>query len=626
MTASSSSSSSSFPASTAAAALPPLTLLAYVSPSIPTLLTLASFLLLLSISSRLFSTCLPGSSPVLGPLLWGLIYGAPLSSILPPDVQRSVQSIGYLGLLLLLVEGGSETRLDVLASLRNAVLALGVGLTGIALPVVFSVAVLPPAFGYGRVESFAIGAALSSTSLGTVFAVLAQQSSDNKASTDGSCEKEAARRDQALPDAVPPTDLINTRAGTILIGAALLDDIVGLVLASVVVALPPDNAPTSAAGSPIAAWDLARPIVSCALILTLTALLCRCVLRPTIRSRKGRRFIQRGYETSSRFLSAHLQRWLPLGASDLALFAWSATVAAFATIAEVTHSSVLIGCFCAGAMLAYSAKEMECSPSERPAHEISDSTGRERADRSDSDSGLLTPFFFASIGFAIPLAQLFHGKTVWRGVIFAGLMGFAKCAAGAWILLADWIERRKEQQRAHLREISEDRGSQRGAEDREEQGSNPMTLDHVSQPTHQGGYGPEAEATTAAATVDLELRSITRHTAIFPLPTPGSPAQENKRDVPAWPAAFFVGASLISRGEIGYLIINLANNVGNASEKDGGVALLSAEAFAVGIWAITLNTLVGPLVVGIMLQSAAVREAVCRGRWGNVPRAARAAT
>ncbi|CAD6896061.1 unnamed protein product [Tilletia controversa] len=59
-------------------------------------------------------------------------------------------------------------------------------------------------------------------------------------------------------------------------------------------------------------------------------------------------------------------------------------------------------------------------------------------------NGLLLPFFFASIGFAILLAQLLHDRTVWHGIIFAGLMGFAKFAAGGWVVLADWIERRRE--------------------------------------------------------------------------------------------------------------------------------------------------------------------------------------
>ncbi|CAD6927985.1 unnamed protein product [Tilletia controversa] len=42
------------------------------------------------------------SATVLGPLLLGLIYDAPLSSILESEVQRAVSNIGYSGLVLLL--------------------------------------------------------------------------------------------------------------------------------------------------------------------------------------------------------------------------------------------------------------------------------------------------------------------------------------------------------------------------------------------------------------------------------------------------------------------------------------------------------------------------------------------
>ncbi|KAL9933941.1 hypothetical protein V8E36_007023 [Tilletia maclaganii] len=294
--------------------LPPLTSLSYSAPTIPVILTLASFLLLLSLSSRLFSRLLPGSAPVLGPLLCGLIYGAPLASILPADVQRSVQSIGYLGLLLLLVEGGGETRLDILSDFKNAALALVVGLTGIALPIVLCVVLLPPAFGYGCVESFAIGAALSSTSLGTVFAVIQTLAGDDRsrrseAKTSSNGDKRDAgdlAGNTGMRTSAVDTDLINTRAGTILIGAALLDDIIGLVLASVVVALPPDNSSSApGASTNIAPWPLARPVVSSVLILLITALLCRWILRPLIDKQSAR--LCQSFNTASNLLARTAQ-------------------------------------------------------------------------------------------------------------------------------------------------------------------------------------------------------------------------------------------------------------------------------------------------------------------------------
>ncbi|KAE8238902.1 hypothetical protein A4X06_0g8587 [Tilletia controversa] len=136
--AASSSSTSPFSAD----AISSLTSIPYIAPPIQTLLTLTSFLLL-SLFPRLFSHLLSASAPVLGPLLLGLIYGAPLSSILESDVQRAVSSIGYLGLILLLVQGGSETRLDVLSDWGNADLATVAGLTGISMPIFLSVLMFP---------------------------------------------------------------------------------------------------------------------------------------------------------------------------------------------------------------------------------------------------------------------------------------------------------------------------------------------------------------------------------------------------------------------------------------------------------------------------------------------------
>ena len=203
--------------STAEDALP------YTSPSIVTILVLASYLLFLSIFYHAFQKLF--SAGILGPLVLGAIYARPLANILPEDVQSAILSIGYLGLILLIVQGGLEARMDILSSPKNLAMAVLVGATGVILPVGISMALLPLGFGYGYLESFASGAALASTSLGTTFAVLSSfnGSSDlNTTSENGS------------GDSTAKTGIAGTRIGTILVGAALLDDIVGLVITSVI--------------------------------------------------------------------------------------------------------------------------------------------------------------------------------------------------------------------------------------------------------------------------------------------------------------------------------------------------------------------------------------------------------
>lgn len=47
---------------------------------------------------------------------------------------------------------------------------------------------------------------------------------------------------------------------------------------------------------------------------------------------------------------------------------------------------------------------------------------------------ILKPFFFASIGFSVPISKMFTGTIVWRGVIYTILMCVGKLVCGLWLL------------------------------------------------------------------------------------------------------------------------------------------------------------------------------------------------
>lgn len=49
-------------------------------------------------------------------------------------------------------------------------------------------------------------------------------------------------------------------------------------------------------------------------------------------------------------------------------------------------------------------------------------------------STILKPLFFASIGFSIPISQMFAGSVVWRGIIYSILMALAKLLCGIWLV------------------------------------------------------------------------------------------------------------------------------------------------------------------------------------------------
>lgn len=66
------------------------------------------------------------------------------------------------------------------------------------------------------------------------------------------------------------------------------------------------------------------------------------------------------------------------------------------------------------------------------------------------------------------------------------------------------------------------------------------------------------------------------------------------------PAAF-MGIAMVSRGEIGLLIAQVARN-GTHTGNDASEGLLGDEAFLVCVWAILLCTLMGPVGVGFLVR------------------------
>lgn len=63
---------------------------------------------------------------------------------------------------------------------------------------------------------------------------------------------------------------------------------------------------------------------------------------------------------------------------------------------------------------------------------------------------------------------------------------------------------------------------------------------------------------------------------------------------------------MVARGEIGLLIIQLGLN---------DTSYLSEEAFLVAIWGIVLNTVIGPMAVGLLLRKFD-RAIADNPRWG----------
>ena len=140
-----------------------------------------------------------GQPAVLGELLAGVLLGPSLLGLVP--LSAGILLLAEIGVLLLLFEVGLETDLGEL--LRVGGPAMAVAVVGMALPFLGGY-LLTRAAGFSTLTAIFVGAALTATSIGISSRVLSD------------------------------LGLLASREGQIILGAAVADDILGLVVLAVV--------------------------------------------------------------------------------------------------------------------------------------------------------------------------------------------------------------------------------------------------------------------------------------------------------------------------------------------------------------------------------------------------------
>jgi len=143
-----------------------------------------------------------GQPAVLGELVAGVLLGASVFGVID-TTDPVLYAFAELGILILLFEIGLHTDLRALAKVGTT--ALTVGLVGVILPFFGGIAVAQ-ALGVGIMPSIVIGAALTATSIGISARVLSDLGQ------------------------------LRTPEGQVVIGAAVLDDVVGLIILSIIAA------------------------------------------------------------------------------------------------------------------------------------------------------------------------------------------------------------------------------------------------------------------------------------------------------------------------------------------------------------------------------------------------------
>ena len=493
-------------------------------------------------------------------------------------------------------EGGLSTSFRGLKA--NIWLSMIVAVTGIALPIAFSF-VLQRAANATALQSFAAGAALCSTSLGTTFTVL---------NTSG---------------------LSETRLGVVLSSAAMMDDVVGLVMVQVISNL-------GASAKSFNAVTVIRPIfVSLAFVIMLL-ILCRWVLKPmTIYLNTRRQACQAG------FLNRTLER------KQMALILHTTFLLSMVAGASYAGTTNLFTAYLAGAAIGWWDTQMphqsRCGEDSTTSRDNSTQKSREEGSESlgagshdkptttsaavqqpigaadklmlssalNDTSGLATyhryyhegverilkPFFFASIGFSIPISRMFTGAIVWRGIVYSLLMALAKMACGIWLvrLQMPGISRRRIKIPLFLRNLSLNhfwgRKNERNRSSRASEGTVPAPSIEVSQ--HQpSDISSPSQASSSSPAVEPLQESSNAASIVAQKPTS------------LYPPAI-ISIAMVARGEIGFLISSLAESNGIFSSQSPTEApndAAESEIFLIVTWAIVLCTILGPICVGLLVK------------------------
>jgi hypothetical protein len=459
-------------------------------------------------------------------------------------------------------------------------LSSGVALTGIAVPIGLSYT-LQGLLNATPVQAFAAGAALCSTSLGTTFTVLSS------------------------------SGLSTSRLGVVLTSAAMMDDVVGLVMVQVISNLGGDDF----------SWvTVVRPVLVSIAFAAIAPVACLFAVKPFTLWLNQRR------EAHPRAATSNLLRQ-----TKTAFVIHTLLLIGLVTGATYAGTSNLFAAYIAGASISWWDSEVphaiiEAKPSqtteekkdvatisapgsslvEQPRSDEAGSIARVACDTPANKKGenaivqrprtaedhdhrnglcgsaiyehyyhpavskILQPLFFASIGFSIPITKMFKGSIVWRGIVYTVLMAIGKLVCGLWLV-----------------RFSKSSRSSKGTAGRLLSKLRLLSLPHL--------WG-KSESVTTSSQADA---SATTQTS-----TPSDPNHRSSPK-PAKPVSLhpplILALAMCARGEIGFLISGVAESNGVFSPSVGSLDGPS-DIFLVVTWAIVLCTIFGPLGVGLSVR------------------------
>ncbi|CAD6444271.1 f5944a25-8495-4b08-baad-212b7d114a82 [Sclerotinia trifoliorum] len=498
--------------------------LPYVEPGLEIILPLSTFIFILNITRD---------------ILDNFLYCGLIGEIF----IETIQYLGYLGLICLVFEGGLITDLKMLG--ETIWVTLSAAAMGILMPMALSFSIMGMKFdtvegsGYPTaLAAFSAGVSLCSTSLGSTFIILSS------------------------------ANLQKTPTGTLIAGAAMIDDILVLVMVKIVTALGQGQS------NP---WRIARPAISSLSLILATFLLVPFLIKPIYKTfhsiLKNQKEVNRGTFSESYDTERGISRRIGFILSTLILIL-------LVTIAACIEGSILLSAFLAGAIVRYTWRSVDLDLEIDMDMEIDRPTLMFEEYYKPIMDHILVPFFFASIGFSIPISEMFSSSIIYKGIFYALLMFFAKASVGL-ILYMNFLVQKFTTRKSPPSQIQ-------------------IQIQH-----------PESQPSVAQHETGTSNTSTQ-----FP---PRLPHLD----------ALIVGSTMIARGGFGFLVASEAQSSGLLSLyrshglqfKDSGridvqglvregdfrrqverLDVVEDQIFLVIIWALVLCTILGPVVAGVAVR------------------------
>ena len=301
-------------------------------------------------------------APLVGEIVVGMLLGPDGAGFVPESDAFIL--VGDFALCVLVMEGGLSIDVGALRSVGP--IALAIAVSGTMLPIALGVAYMS-ACGYAVITGVAAGTALSSTSIGMATKVL-----------------------QTLGELTSPL-------GNLICVAAMVDDVLSLVILAVVSNLDGDGG-----GSGDVGWKVSRPILASVGVCAVGAALA------TATPRAMRGGLNKAGDAVANVVFPTVE--------DRTVWAMLGVTLGVVVASGAAGSTHLLGAFVGGVAFSNVA-----APSARDAFA-----------RHAELTSWLTSVFFLAVGTRIPLARMFEAKGLVLGVGYSVLAIVGKYVTGAW--------------------------------------------------------------------------------------------------------------------------------------------------------------------------------------------------